>query len=244
LDACKLSKEEEICSKLRQELEDLQEEYYRKQMKLQVQSQNCVRKPSQTYAGKVDCQKQAVQPLEPMRKDIPRVHESDYDSDISDEIWTTFEQLDCAALEESRENFNNGEDVEVLEETCGTYQTANEIAVRDIHVQSLYKTQQQCSASLRTLDGSHNKVPVTTGVETAEFSTSSSHRKRPIHNGLVQNIPKSKKHSNHESNKSLCSYEKPKLPYLSIDSPCFVSRKLPGESIYKAPGFDANSSKM
>lgn len=45
LDACKTSHEEETCKRLHEELEKLQEEYYRKQMKLQVARQSSHIKP-------------------------------------------------------------------------------------------------------------------------------------------------------------------------------------------------------
>ena len=246
LDACKLSKEEEICSKLHQELEDLQEQHYRKKMKLQVQGQNSIQKPSLSYTEKAGFQKQVGQsPLSVettiRKEDAPCVFEGDYESDISDEIWSTFEQLDCSMFEETQENFDGDDEVEALEATCRAYHTVNDPAV-SCNTQHQRSVLEEAHGTFRE---GQKKAPVTIGVQSEEFSTGSSQRKRSIHSDFIQKNSKCKQHSNHEPIKSLFSKEKPRLPYLSTDSPCCISRKRPGESIYKAPGgVDMNSSKM
>lgn len=102
LEACKMSKEEELCKKLRRDLEELQEEYYRKQMKLQVQRQSRVQKSSSAFiTRKNQRNKPATSPESTV--DVPKIFEIDSQSDSESEIWNSVDHMNFPVIEDDKQ---------------------------------------------------------------------------------------------------------------------------------------------
>ena len=109
LDACKMSKEEDSCKKLRKDLEDLQEEYYRKQMKLQVQRQSRVQKSSSALTASKN-QRNTIFTAPNPSVEVSKIIKIGSQSDTEDEIWNSVEQMSFSGIENDDEQGSDTND--------------------------------------------------------------------------------------------------------------------------------------
>ena len=218
LDACKISHEEETCKRLHEELEWLQEEYYRKQMKLQIARQSRHINKSPMKVCKKNQQNQDNRTL----SNSPTV----FIDDIEEDNVCQPQNNDESGDRRVGENWHNSEDIEIdeedvdaLEEVEWDEEKLEPAVINDtgIHVwdkrEKVNDFKEDVSYEEKYKMKAYNFQTASNLVDLDNISMTSKTRKYD------------------KERKSL----RPSAPINSPD-PNFVARKRPGESIYKAPG--------
>lgn len=223
-------------------------------MKLQVERQSRFRKtsPVQTMRNDFELQKEGSFPAADAKEEGACFFESDYESDNADEIWNTVDQMDLSMIEKEQENLSD--DMEEITSNLAlpvlpekqTLKSRNAMNFIEGGLQSYQKrlppsnfaNKQGCRPSKNV-----QKERITSEFQSASLNNAPecTNRKKCQSGNASDERPCNKdpiKRSKLETNKSSSPNTQIKWPHVLRDSPylSLISRKRPGESIYKAPG--------